>query len=344
MPAPSPPPPSPPPPNLRRRLRMRWLRRLLLWRAWRAGRTLVPLADRAASIRPGDVLAVLVVRDEMARLPAWFAHHRALGVAHVLAVDNGSGDGTAEWLAGQPDASVWRAPGGYLDARHGMDWANALLARHGRGHWCLTLDADERLVLPGGRGLPATVARLEAAGREALACLMLDLYGGESEEGGGEEGGEPWFDAGGLRARRQPRFGHLVVRGGPRGRVLFPDAPDRAPVLSKMPLVRWRRGLAYVDSTHFALPPRLNRALDALGSLDPDGDQPRPAGPAGVLLHGKLLPGFAARARIEGARGQHGRAPAYYAGLMGGGGFLFEGSRRYEGPEALARLGLLRDG
>lgn len=176
------------------------------------------------------------------------------------------------------------------------------------------------------RGLSGLTAALEAGGREALACLMIDLYAGP-------EGGL-WFDAGGFHARRQPRFGHTVVRGGPRGRLLFSGEPHRAPVLSKLPLVRWRGGHAYVDSTHHALPSRLNRALDALGPA---------AGPRGALLHGKLLPGFGERARRERDRGEHGRPPAYHEGLMAEPDFRHEGSRPWEGWEGLAALGLLRD-
>lgn len=281
-------------------------------------------------------MAMLVARDEMAALPQWLDHHRSLGVHHVLAVDNGSVDGTREWLMAQPDVSLWEARGSYQAARFGMDWANALLCRFVPGHWCLTLHADERLVFPHWpeRDLHALTAALEAAGREALACLMFDHHGGL--EG---DGGEPWFDPGGLNARRQPRFGHMVVRGDPRGRPLLPGEPDRAPVLSKLPLVRWRRGYAHVGSTHHALPSRLNRALDALDPAIGAG-----SGPTGVLLHGKLLPGLGARARRERDRGEHGRPPFYHAGLLDEPDLRWPGARRFEGWQQLEALGLMGRG
>lgn len=317
--------------SARRRLRLRWLRHALLWRARRAGRALRVVANRTSLIRPGDALAVLVARDEVEALPAWLDHLRALGLRHVLAVDNGSLDGTREWLAAQPEVSLWEAAGSYREARFGMDWANALLGRFGPGRWCLTLDADERLLFPRPeRGLQGLTQALEAGGREALPCLMIDLYG--DPEGG------LWFDAEGFHVRRQPRFGHVVVRGGPRGRLLFADAPHRAPVLSKLPLVRWRSGFAYVGSTHHALPSRLNRALDALDPLA--GPE---AGPRGALLHGKLLPGLGARARAERDRGEHGRPSAYHEGLMAEPDFRHEGSRPWTGWEGLASSGLLRE-
>lgn len=324
--------------ELRRRYRLRWKRRGLLWRAFRKRRELVPVKDRTGAIRRGDVLAVAVLRDEMLRLPHWLDHHRGLGVAHFLLVDNGSGDGSREFLAAQRDVSLWSAETSYRAARFGMDWANRLLGRHGAGHWCLTLDADELLVYPDweARSLPALTGRLEALGREAMACLMVELYpkGPVDEQAPRPDplGHLEWFDPSGYRARRQDRYGCRVVQGGPRDRVLFAGDPARAPVLSKVPLVRWRRGMAYVNSTHFALPGRVNRALDD--------------GPTGALLHTKLLPDAPARARQERARGEHFTDPgyhvAYYHALAAGPDFWFEGSVRYEGWRQLEALGLLR--
>lgn len=320
----------------------------LLARAARARRDLRPVADRTGLIRPGDVILVAVLRNEMARLPHWLGHHRALGAAHLLAVDNGSDDGTAAWLASQPDVSLWSADASYRAARFGMDWANWLLGRHGRGHWCLTLDADELLLLPPGLdgpgGLGRLAVRLEAEGREGLGCLMVELYPrGPASRAAFEPGGDPvaalpWFDPGGYRAARQARFGCVLLRGGPRDRLFFGADPGAAPVLSKLPFLRWRRGMAYVASTHFALPARLNRALEA--------EAPRAA-----LLHTKLLPDLGARAREDRRRGQHltdrARQARYLDGIEADPDFWFEGSMRFEGwgqIEALRLVGGLAGG
>ena len=128
---------------------MRWKRRRLLWRAFRSRHALTPLHDRTAAIRPGDVLAFCVLRNEAERLPHFLSHYRRLGVAHFLVVDNASDDGSAA-LLDAPDISVWQTGASYKAARFGLDWLNWLLLRHGHGHWCLTVDADEILVYAGG--------------------------------------------------------------------------------------------------------------------------------------------------------------------------------------------------
>ena len=88
--------------------RLRWKRRELIWRAIRARRALTAVADRTAAIRPGDVLAVATLRNEISHLPGFLDHYRRLGVAQFLIVDHGSDDGSDRYLADQPDVSLWR--------------------------------------------------------------------------------------------------------------------------------------------------------------------------------------------------------------------------------------------
>jgi hypothetical protein len=74
-----------------------------------------------------------------------------------------------------------------------------------------------------------------------------------------------------LHHQAQPRFGNLWIQGGPRARMFFTDAPERAPALNKMPLVRWHRSYAYVSSTHMLLPRGLNLVYDEWGGEKASG-------------------------------------------------------------------------
>jgi hypothetical protein len=158
--------------------RQRLRRRVLLARAIRKRRELRRLIDRTGQIRRGDILAVLCVRNEAVRLPFFLDHHRRLGVRQFLVIDNASSDGTAELLRAQPDVSLWQTAASYRAARYGVDWTNWLLMRHGHGHWCLTVDADELLVYPHWetRPLPALTRWLDSTGAQSLAAMMLELY------------------------------------------------------------------------------------------------------------------------------------------------------------------------
>ena len=261
---------------------------MLLFRAFRRRRELTVVNDRTGRIGQGDILCLMTVRNEAHRLPFMLDHHRRLGVRQFLIVDNASTDGSRELLSGQGDVSLWHTAASYKASRFGMDWLTWLMLRHGHGHWCLTLDADEILIYPHWqtRPLPALTGWLESQGQEALGALTLDLYPeGPVSQGHYRPGDNPleilrWFDSGNHQVKVQPKMGNLWIQGGARARAFFAANPRRSPTLNKIPLVRWHWRYAYVNSTHALLPPRLNRVYATDGGLLTSG----------VLLHTKFLP------------------------------------------------------
>jgi glycosyltransferase involved in cell wall biosynthesis len=326
--------------------RMRLRRRRFLVRAVHRRRQLAPVADRTRQIARGDILGFLCVRNEAVRLPFFLAHHRALGVRHFLVVDNASTDGTARLLADQPDVSLWQTSASYKRSRFGMDWLTWLLMRHGHGHWCLTLDADEILIYPywQTRPLPALTDWLERQGRRSFGAMMLDLYPEGPVSASAHRPGDnpldhlPFFDAGNHQIQVQPRMRNLWIQGGARARAFFADRPRRAPTLNKIPLVRWHWRQAYVNSTHSLLPPHLNEVYAT------DGGELT----SGLLLHTKFLPEIVARSAEEKARAEHfadgAQFAAYYDRLTDDPVLHWEGAARYTGWRQMEALGLLSRG
>ncbi|PWJ21777.1 Glycosyl transferase family 2 [Jannaschia seohaensis] len=311
----------------------------------KAGR-LRPVSDRTARIGRGDLLVFATMRNEGLRLPYWLEHHRGLGADHFLIVDNDSEDGTAEMLAEQPDVSLWSTRDGYKSSRFGVDWLTVLMRRHGHGHWCLTLDADELAIYAhhDSRDLHALTGWLDHVGRRSMGFLMLDLYPqgplGAARYRPGDDPTDtlPWFDAGNYVATRQPKLQNLWVQGGVRSRVFFGGEPRRGPTLSKVPLIRWHRDYAYVSSTHTVLPRRLNHVYER------DGGE----APTGVLLHTKFLPNVLAKSEEEKARRQHFENSdlyqGYYDALIGDPVLWCERSTRYHDWRQLEALGLMSRG
>lgn len=325
-------------------LRLDLRRRRILWATFRSRRDLTHVSGPVPPPR-GGVLAVAVVRNEMGRLPHWLDHHRRQGVRHFLIVDNASDDGGAAWLAAQPDVTLWTTAASYRASRFGRDWTNWLLSRHGAGRWCLTLDADELFGFPHDdrATLDDLTAELDRRRVPALGALMVELFPqGPLDPGGlGPEAALArlaWFDAGPYRCRVQAPLGNRWVQGGVRDRVFFADRPHRAPTLNKLPLVRWRRGYAYVNSTHSMLPARLN------GCWDGPGD-PRLSG---ALLHTKFLPEIVAKSAIERTRRQHFHDPDafddYYAALSANPDLWHPGAARLAGWQSLVAAGLMGTG
>jgi hypothetical protein len=327
-------------------LRLRWRRARLHLRAWAKRQALRAVADRTAAIAPDDILLMSVLRNERVRLPYFLQYYRALGVGHFLMVDNGSDDGSGEFLLAQPDVSLWRAAGGYREARFGMDWITHLQNRHADGHWTLTVDLDEFLIYPfcETRPLRALTDWLEGAGLRALSAMILDLYPrGALEAQAYAEGQDPfaiagWFDAANYSVRRSADLGNLWIQGGPRARLFFADMPERAPALNKVPLVKWRRGYVYASSTHMLLPRGLNQTYERAG-----GEQI-----SGCLLHAKFLDGFPARAAEEVRRRQHyadgHEYRAYAQGMQAQRDLWCRWSERYVNWRQLEMLGLMSKG
>jgi hypothetical protein len=261
------------------------------------------MVDRTSKITRDSILLFSTFRNEKVRLPFFLRYYRELGVDHFLVVDNDSDDGGREYLAQQPDVSLWTTKASYKRARFGADWLNWLQRKYGHGHWSLVVDADEFFVYPfcDTRPLRALTDWLDASSIKSFSAMLLDMYPkGPFDAQPYREGQDPfeiasWFDSGNYVINRNRKFGNLWIQGGPRMRMFFADAPERAPALNKVPLVKWHRSYAYVSSTHSLLPRGLNQVYDEWG-----GEKA-----SGVLLHAKFLDTFGVKAAEEMARRQH---------------------------------------
>ncbi|SPH19473.1 hypothetical protein ASD8599_00198 [Ascidiaceihabitans donghaensis] len=268
------------------------------------------MADRTTHIKSDDLLLFSTLRNERVRLPYFLDYYREQGINHFLIVDNDSNDGSTDYLAQQPDVSVWHTTSSYKRARFGVDWLNWLQLKYAHGHWALVVDPDEFLVYPfcDTRPLRALTDWLDASSIKSFSAMLLDMYPkGRLDAQPYSEGQDPmeiasWFDSGNYTMSRNKRFGNLWIQGGPRARVFFHDAPEKAPALNKIPLVKWDRRYTYVSSTHMLLPRGLNQVYDEWG-----GEKA-----SGVLLHAKFLDTFTSKAAEELTRKQHYAASVEY--------------------------------
>lgn len=301
---------------------------------------------RADERRADDLLLFCTLRNERVRLPYFLDYYRDMGIGHFFFVDNGSDDGSGEYLAEQPDVSLWQTHASYRRARFGADWLNWLQMSYGHGHWVLTVDPDEFLVYPfcDTRPLRALTDWLDASSIRSFSAMLLDMYPrGPLSAEPYSEGQDPMeiaccFDSGNYTISRNHDMNNLWIQGGPRARVFFRDQPEKAPALNKIPLVKWDRRYAYASSTHMLLPRGLNQVYDEWG-----GEKA-----SGVLLHAKFLDTFSAKAREELARGQHYAASveykAYAAQVEDDPQLWCKFSERYINWRQLEILGLMSKG
>ncbi|MEM9852321.1 MAG: glycosyltransferase family 2 protein [Pseudomonadota bacterium] len=328
------------------RYRLRIERKRRRVRALRKRRELTCLIDRTDQVRPGDILVFSTLRNEHPRLEWFLDYYRNLGANHFFFVDNDSTDGSREYLASQPDTSVWHTSASYKRSKFGVDWLNGLKMKYANGHWVLVFDVDELLVYPfcDTRDLRALTDWLDAAKVKSFGTMLLDMYPkGKIQHARVRAGKDPvktapFFDSTNYFIERNSRYGNLWIQGGPRLRAFFRTKPSHAPALNKTPLVKWQRGYCYVSSTHTLLPRGLNLVYDEWGGQKP----------CGILLHTKFVNTFAEKAEEEIARKQHYAASreyrTYLKGLEGELNLWTPHSQEYAGWRQLEDLGLMSRG
>ncbi|WP_319773927.1 glycosyltransferase family 2 protein [Breoghania sp.] len=126
-------------------------------------------------------VALCLCYNEALRLPDFLAHHRAIGVERFLIIDNGSDDGSFQYLQEQPDVHVFRSLKSYRDYK--AVWRKTLADTYLAGFWVLFVDIDELLVYPGWpeKRLADFVQSVEDdEGADAVFCTMVDTYSSEA--------------------------------------------------------------------------------------------------------------------------------------------------------------------
>jgi hypothetical protein len=327
------------------------------------------LSARAPEIAATDMTCLFVVQNERLRLPDCLRHHRALGISRFLAIDDRSTDGTREYLLEQPDVSVFEVDAKYAESQGGARWKNAILDLHATDRWVLVIDVDELLVYPHDDGvdLARFCAWLDSRGATATVATMVDMYPRDLAAVSGFSAGDrmleacPWFDRDSYIRGRRRAFPRDYLRGGPRARLFYDQAPPawarvymaayrrleplglqrlllnadvspwEPPFLTKVSLVRWRKGMRFRASTHWLSP------------------EQRVAEVTTALLHFKFLGDFADKVAHAVAAKNYWKGSIeyrHYAEKLARDpsfGFAYAGSARYGGPADLIAAGLLHD-
>jgi hypothetical protein len=335
--------------------------------------TLIRTDTRTIVNDQNEIRAFMTVRNEIVRLPRTLEHYRKIGVTRFFVIDNGSTDGSTEFLLAQPDCHVFMTRNSYAESAYGVAWCNALLDEYGMYHWCLVIDADEWFIYPGyeNRTLSDFAAYLERSGAQGVFAFLLDMYGpGTITESISERQASPfdasrYFDRNYAWRRRfhvpglqRPPFPQYEVVGGPRLRLLFPFLYRHYYLLEAMWQVSY---CIYLLTTKTPLPVALRppptlpkipfvRWLPGIRYQHPHATMPvKLSDVTGVLLHFKFLPDFYVRVASEVKRKEHFDGAVeyarYWAKLRDNPrlSFYYPGSVEYEGSEQLVRLGLLKE-
>ena len=198
-------------------------------------------------------IVVLCVKNDLQRIQMLVDHYRKLGVEKFAFLDNGSTDGTFEWLKEQKDIDLYHCAAPYKTAvKEG--WINRIISHYGFERWYIPTDSDELMVYKGMEEHPLTdVVRYAAEnGIKRLEGLTLDTYSQGRLFGNAEDIRKEycWIDRDSYVEKEAVAGTSKIKRfmGGPRYRLM-----NSSITLSKFPLVHFEKG-TISDSAHFQFP------------------------------------------------------------------------------------------
>lgn len=198
---------------------------------------------------PSNILSFTTIFNGVEYVEWFLTYYRNLGVNHFFFCDNGSTDGTFEYLKDQPDVSLFQNKGSFSASACGVFWVNHLMRRFGVGHWCMHLDMDEALVFPGqdqGRTLRDFTDYMDANGFQATVGPMIDIFPDFSDA---ENGDDPFesskyidIDYIWMKNELPPYY---FIKGGMRSRLT-----GQSLLMTKSPLVKMYKDFAYIANNH----------------------------------------------------------------------------------------------
>lgn len=292
-------------------------------------------------LAPDEVAVVSLMKDAAYFIGPFIAHHQALGVRHIVIVDNGSIDNTVTIAKGFSGVTVISNT---LPAKHYEVLLREMAARQVlQGGWVLFADADEMFEAPMAAPLTELLRYLNSKGFTAMVTQMLDLFApqvyGDSKGWlypeviaradryslgqvmsvsyhDRDQIGFAWF----LERNTAPESVTMKI-GGLRAEVF-----GEACFLSKHSLVRNLPGIGLMTHPHCASGVKV-------------------ADVTGLLRHYKLAGDYLARDRASVAAGtwDHAEDAKRLAAAMGGDGFAIQPrvAQPYSGVQALVDQGFL---
>lgn len=284
-------------------------------------------------------IVVLCVKDDIKRLQMLVSHYRKFGVERFAFLDNGSTDGTFEWMKSQNDIDVFKTTDQY-NCLVKEGWLNRVISYYGFERWYILTDSDELFTYIGMEKHPINdlVQYAEEKGIKRFKGINIDMYADAAlfsldSSDIDIERTYCWMDTDSYEELPR-RIGNSVitaVTGGPRQRMM--DVPCS---VMKYPLVYFEKGTVSANA-HYQYPYTLIEGSPFVVGI----------------LHYKFLDSdkkeFERRAQFDtGINAGNAKTGVYYQQYMkvadgnSGMSFMYDGSVKYENSESLRNISLIQ--
>ncbi len=124
-----------------------------------------------------ELVVVCLVRDGRPYLKSFVEHYFALGVKHIILLDNGSTDDTVSAAQSYENVTILQTKLPFKEYKHSL--RHYLIARFGKkGRWVLCVDQDELFDYPYSDviGLSSFLKYLTERSYTAVVAQMLDMF------------------------------------------------------------------------------------------------------------------------------------------------------------------------
>jgi len=209
--------------------------------------------DSRYSTSGSKVILICAVKNDLEKIQFQYEKLIRIGVENFCYIDNGSKDGTLEWLMKAENLSVYQTKDTFSSQRKNI-WYYKVMKEYPLGQWFLILDSDEVPSFPHDESIqiPSLISFLELNEIENIDSFFVDLYPNKPIKEMEYDFPLDNFNYFDNKFYLKATFKGLSVKGGFRERVFFNSNYNSGPQLRKNSL--FKSSNKYIYGPHFGIP------------------------------------------------------------------------------------------
>lgn len=304
-------------------------------------------SDRIDVVKTGTIpkntgknpILMVCVKNDLERVKMLLKHHQKLGIKYFCFLDNGSDDGTFEWLQDQ-ECDLFRTTNKYENAAR-ASWLFKLISFYGFNRWYLELDSDELFVWPSmeKESITELVEKMQKKHLTALGSCMIDMYKDDYIDKVEKQQNMDrdikseycYFDTDSYFVDKEHSINYPHYIGGPRYRIFEKEEGIIPATLTKYPLIFMKPG--YLYRYHYMYPYYINRKSLCYSAL----------------LHYKFIDGDIAKYKEIVEKGTYAKGSYHYKVYMEklenehNITFMYQASAKYIHSEDILKIGIVKE-
>ena len=196
---------------------------------------------------------ICAVKNDLEKIQFQYEKLKSIGVDNFCYIDNGSNDGTLEWLMEAENVNVYQTKDTFSSSKKNL-WYYKVIKEYPMGQWFLILDSDEVPSFPHDEKIKISslISFLEQNKIKNVDSFFVDLYPNKPIKDLKHDCPLDNFSYFDNRFYLKATFKGLSVKGGFRERVFYNGNFNSGPQLRKNAL--FKSSSNYIYGPHFGIP------------------------------------------------------------------------------------------